>query len=102
MFKQAGLDLLIGKRTWGGLWAPVGTALLSAGFRSGVRRWQLDRAMGLEEHGADADIPVENEPASVIAGNDPQLERGIGGIMKEPKANTKVLPSHAHGKTPKH
>jgi tricorn protease len=35
---------------------------------------------------------VENEPASVIAGRDPQLERGISEVMKALEANPKKLP----------
>jgi len=36
---------------------------------------------------------VENDPASVISGRDPQLERGISEILKALEANPKKLPS---------
>jgi tricorn protease len=58
----------------------------------------------IEGHGVDPDIVVENEPATVIGGKDPQLERGIAEITKELKANPKVLPKRppAPVKAPKH
>ena len=47
----------------------------------------------IEGHGVDPDIVVENDPASVIAGKDPQLERGIAEVMKALEASPKNLPS---------
>jgi tricorn protease len=46
----------------------------------------------IEGHGVDPDIDVENDPASVIADRDPQLERGISEVMKALEANPKKLP----------
>jgi len=46
----------------------------------------------IEGYGVDPDIVVENDPASVIAGRDPQLERGISEVMKALEANPKKLP----------
>ena len=46
----------------------------------------------IEGHGVDPDIEVENDPADVIAGRDPQLERAIAEIEKALAANPKVLP----------
>jgi tricorn protease len=37
----------------------------------------------IEGHGVDPDIEVENDPPSVIAGKDPQLERGVTELMKK-------------------
>jgi tricorn protease len=36
---------------------------------------------------------VENEPRLVIEGRDPQLERGVGEIMKKLQANPVRLPA---------
>jgi tricorn protease len=47
----------------------------------------------IEGHGVDPDIEVENDPADVIAGRDPQLERAIAEIEKAMQANPKILPS---------
>jgi len=58
----------------------------------------------IEGHGVDPDIVVENEPAAVIGGQDPQLERGVAEITKELKGNPKVLPKRPADpvKAPKH
>jgi tricorn protease len=47
----------------------------------------------IEGHGVDPDIEVENDPADVIAGRDPQLERGIAEVMKEINEHPMTLPS---------
>ena len=47
----------------------------------------------IEGHGVDPDIVVENDPKSVIAGRDPQLERGVEEVMKRIQANPKKLPA---------
>jgi len=36
----------------------------------------------IEGEGVPPDIEVDNDPASVIAGKDPQLDRGIEEVMK--------------------
>jgi len=35
----------------------------------------------IEGHGVDPDIEVANDPASVIAGRDPQLERAVAEVL---------------------
>jgi len=40
----------------------------------------------------DPDIVVENDPASVIAGHDPQLERGIAEVLRAIQAHPPRLP----------
>jgi tricorn protease len=46
----------------------------------------------IEGEGVAPDIEVDNDPASVIAGRDPQLERGIQEVLKAMAANPKRLP----------
>ena len=46
----------------------------------------------IEGHGVDPDIVVENDPKSVIAGRDPQLERGIEELVKLMDAKAMKLP----------
>ena len=46
----------------------------------------------IENHGVDPDIKVENDPKSVNAGRDPQLERGIQEVMKAIQENPPSLP----------
>jgi tricorn protease len=107
MFKQAGLGALIGKRTWGGVVGITGHGPLLDGGQVFVPEFATASATGqwvIEGHGVDPDIVVENEPAAVIGGKDPQLERGIAEITKELKGNPKVLPKRPTDpvKTPKH
>jgi len=95
MFKQAGLGPLIGKRTWGGVVGISGRGPLLDGGEVFVPEFataSVDGKYVIEGHGVDPDIEVENDPASVIDGRDPQLERAIAEIEKAMKANPKVLP----------
>jgi tricorn protease len=107
MFKQAGLGPLIGKRTWGGVVGITGHGPLLDGGQVFVPEFATASAAGqwvIEGHGVDPDIVVENEPAAVIGGKDPQLERGVAEITKELKTNPKVLPNRPPDpvKAPKH
>jgi tricorn protease len=49
----------------------------------------------IEGHGVDPDIEVENDPASILAGRDPQLERGVEEVLKRMEAHPMKLPSQA-------
>jgi tricorn protease len=96
MFRQAGLGPLIGKRTWGGVVGITGRGPLLDGGTVFVPEFATASADGhwvIEGHGVDPDIVVENDPASVIAGQDPQLERGIAEVLKALEASPKKLPS---------
>jgi len=95
MFRQAGLGPLIGKRSWGGVVGITNRGDLIDGGVVNVPEFGLVDMQGkwiIEGHGVDPDIEVDNDPKSVIAGHDPQLERAVEEIMK--KINTAVkLPS---------
>jgi tricorn protease len=106
MFRQAGLGPLIGKRTWGGVVGISGRGPLIDGGTVFVPESASASTTGnwvIEGHGVDPDIVVENDPALVIEGKDPQLERGIAEIMKALEANPKKLPPRPSDlvKTPK-
>ncbi|HEX5152366.1 MAG TPA: S41 family peptidase [Parafilimonas sp.] len=91
MFRQAGLGPLIGKRSWGGVVGITNRGDLIDGGVVNVPEFGLVDMQGkwiIEGHGVDPDIEVENDPKSVIAGHDPQLERAVEEIMK--KINTAV------------
>jgi tricorn protease len=53
----------------------------------------VDGSWIIEGHGVDPDIVVENDPKSLIAGRDPQLERAIAEVTKAMKEKPHVLPS---------
>jgi tricorn protease len=105
MFREAGLGPLIGKRSWGGV---VGISnrgnLIDGGavFVPGSAFASKDGQWIIEGHGVDPDIEVDNDPASEIAGRDPQLERGIAEVMAKLKTPVKLPPRPAAPiKTPK-
>jgi len=94
-FRKAGLGPLIGKRTWGGVVGISGRGpLLDGGVVSVPLNATNDEngAYIIEGDGVSPDIEVDNDPASVIAGRDPQLERGIQEVLKAMAANPRHLP----------
>jgi len=97
MFRQAGLGPLIGKRTWGGVIGISGRGPLLDGGTVFVPEFfaaaSPEGKLEIEGHGVDPDIVVDNDPADVIAGKDPQLDRAIAVVLKEVEANPKKLPS---------
>jgi tricorn protease len=95
MFKQAGLGPLIGKRTWGGVVGIQGRGPLMDGGQAFVPQGGMGSKDGqwiIEGHGVDPDIVVENDPAAVAAGHDPQLERAVDELVKAMAAHPATLP----------
>jgi tricorn protease len=93
MFREAGLGPLIGKRSWGGVVGINNRGPLIDGGNIFVPGSALTNAKGeciIEGHGVDPDIDVDNDPASEIAGKDPQLERGIAEVMSKLKVPVKL------------
>jgi tricorn protease len=97
MFRQAGLGPLIGKRTWGGVVGITGRGPLLDGGEVYVPEFfaaaSPEGKYEVEGRGVEPDIEVENDPADVIAGRDPQLERAIAEIEKALAAHPSELPS---------
>ena len=86
MFREAGLGPLIGKRSWGGVVGISNRGGLIDGGGVSVPESALVNTKGeyiIEGYGVDPDIEVENDPKSVIAGRDAQLERAVGEVMKK-------------------
>jgi tricorn protease len=86
MFRQAGLGQLVGKRSWGGVVGIGNQGSLIDGGTVNVPSFALLNTKGeyiIEGYGVDPDIEVENDPKSVIAGHDPQLERAVAEMMKK-------------------
>src|SRR5882724_3254555 len=54
----------------------------------GAASWEV------ENHGIAPDIEVENDPASVAAGHDPQLEKAVQVTLEALKKNPVVIPDH--------
>jgi tricorn protease len=96
MFREAGLGPLVGKRSWGGVVGISNRGGLIDGGGVSVPEFGMTNLKGewvIEGHGVDPDIEVENDPKSVIAGRDPQLERAIQEVMKKMSANPTKLPA---------
>lgn len=93
MFREAGLGPLIGKRSWGGVVGIQNRGVLIDGGNIFVPGSALANTKGeyiIEGYGVDPDIEVDNDPASEIAGRDPQLERGIAEVMAKLKNPVKL------------
>ena len=97
MFKQDKIGLLVGTRTWGGLVGIYGyPPLIDGGFVTAPRVaiYGLRGDWEVENHGIAPDVEVENEPASVAAGHDPQLEKAVQVTLEALKKNPVVIPQH--------
>jgi len=89
MFRKFNLGKLIGKRTWGGLVGTLGfPVLMDGGYVTApnLAIWTEDGWV-VENVGVPPDIEVEQWPADVIAGRDPQLEKAIEVILEELEKN---------------
>ena len=90
MFRKFKVGTLVGKRTWGGLVGTLGyPELIDGGYVSApnVAIWTKDGFI-VENAGVAPDIEVEQWPADIINGKDPQLEKAIevalGELAKNP------------------
>jgi len=95
MFREAGLGLLIGRRSWGGVVGISGGVPLIDGGVINVPVSGTANVKGewvIEGYGVDPDINVENDPKSVIAGHDPQLERTVAELLKQLEGKKVKLP----------
>jgi tricorn protease len=89
MFRKFKLGPLVGKRTWGGLVGTLGFPVLMDGgsvTAPNLAIWTEDGFV-VENVGVPPDIEVEQMPADLIAGRDPQLEKAIQVVMDELKKN---------------
>jgi tricorn protease len=85
LFKRAGLGPLVGVRTWGGLVGIGGYPRLIDGGGVTAPRWALYGTKGdweVENHGIAPDVEVEQDPALVRKGHDPQLEKAVQLAME--------------------
>jgi len=92
-FREAGLGPLIGTRTWGGLIGISGAPALADGGSVTVPTFRMYDPKGqwfAEGHGVDPDIAVDDDPAQLAAGNDPQLARAIKEVTDRAAKSAKV------------
>jgi tricorn protease len=91
-FKQVGP--LVGTRTWGGLVGTWDTPPLLDGGRFVAPRggfFDVDGHWAVEGEGVAPDIEIRNDPAPVIAGRDPQLERAVEEALRLLETEAVVL-----------
>jgi len=94
MWRRFKIGPIVGKRTWGGLVGTLGFPVLMDGggvTAPNLAFWTED-GWRVENEGVPPDIEVEQNPADVIAGRDPQLDRAIQVVMDELKKNPPVKP----------
>ncbi|MBA3295693.1 MAG: PDZ domain-containing protein, partial [Acidobacteria bacterium] len=95
MFRKFKVGPLVGQRTWGGLVGILGFPVLMDGGNISAPNlaiWTEDEGWIVENEGVPPDIEVEQTPADVIAGRDPQLEKAIEVVMAELKKNPPATP----------
>ncbi len=94
MFRKFNVGTLVGKRTWGGLVGILGfPELLDGGYVTApnVAIW-TEEGFIVENVGVPPDIEVEQTPADVINGHDPQLEKAIEVVLEALEKNPPVEP----------
>lgn len=83
-FKLMNLGTLVGTRTWGGvigIWPRHTLADGSTTTQPEFSFWFQDVGWGLENHGTDPQIEVDNAPQDDAAGRDRQLETALATVL---------------------
>ncbi len=94
LFRLKGIGPLVGTKTWGGLVHTADSPPLIDGGRFVAPRggfYDVNGEWAVEAEGIAPDIEVQNDPRSVIAGRDPQLERAVQEALRLLEANPVVL-----------
>ncbi|MHB1610445.1 MAG: S41 family peptidase [Sulfobacillus sp.] len=84
-FQLMHLGPLIGTRTWGGvIGIDVRYALVDGTITTQPEfsYWFVDVGWGVENHGVDPDIVVDNTPEDYVTGRDAQLHRAVQEVLK--------------------
>jgi tricorn protease len=94
-FKARKLGTVVGVPSWGGLVGILNRQLTidnGAVEQSNNAFYGKEGKWWVENHGADPDILVDNDPGSVMAGRDLQLEKAIEVILEKIKKNPLKFP----------
>lgn len=84
LFRHHEVGLIIGTRTWGGLVGIGGYPAMVDGSSitaPSFAFYNVDGTWGIEGHGVDPDIVVVDDPAKMVNGGDPQLDRAIQEML---------------------
>ena len=94
-FKARNLGKVVGVPSWGGLTGILNTQTTidngkveqsNNGFYGKESKWLI------EDHGADPDVYIDDDPASVMAGNDQQLDKAIETVQEQIKEHPFTFP----------
>ena len=99
MFRKFNVGTIVGKRTWGGLVGILGYPefIDGGGVTAPNSAIWTEEGFIVENEGVAPDIEVEQSPAEVINGRDPQLEKAIEVALDELAKNPQkepVMPPH--------
>ena len=95
-FKARHLGTIVGVPSWGGLTGIInGQTTIDNGHveQSNNGFYGKEAKWWIENHGGDPDIYVDNDPASVMAGHDKQLEKAIEVALKQIKEHPFRFPA---------
>ncbi|MDD5718640.1 MAG: S41 family peptidase [Candidatus Krumholzibacteria bacterium] len=87
---------VIGVRSWGGVIGITGVHPLQDGgivTQPIVAWWDPRQGWGVENHGVDPDIVVENLPQDLARGRDAQLEQGIAEVLRLHQERPPLVPA---------
>ncbi len=89
MFRKFELGTIVGKTTWGGLVGVLGyPEFIDGGSVTAPNvAFYTEEGFRVENEGVAPDVEVEQWPADVIAGRDPQLEKAIEIALKQLEEN---------------
>ena len=96
MYRKLGIGPIVGKRTGGGeVGSGSGYDLIDGGklFIPNYGAW-MDGQWIIEGEGTKPDIEVDQDPAAVMAGHDPQLDRTIEVLKAKLAAKPVLRPKH--------
>ncbi|MBP9076573.1 MAG: PDZ domain-containing protein, partial [Haliscomenobacter sp.] len=85
LFRRMKIGPLVGTKTWGGLVHTADTPLFIDGGRMVAPRggfYDVNGNWAIEGEGVAPDIEVLQDPAKVLKGSDPQLERAVEEALK--------------------
>jgi tricorn protease len=94
-FKLMGIGPLVGTRTWGGVIGIWPRHLLVDGTETTQPEysfWFRDVGWGVENHGTDPDIDVDNAPQDAAAARDRQLETALDTALRLAERSSPELP----------
>jgi tricorn protease len=94
-FKLMGIGPLVGTRTWGGVIGIWPRTLLVDGTETTQPEfsfWFRDVGWGVENHGTDPNIEVDNAPQDAAAGRDRQLETALATALHLAEGTAAPMP----------